>query len=217
MTLAAVAAGALAAASPAPADSGVELNHPPQAVIDGPSAVPSGGPTTFDGDRSRDPDGSISTYDWHAGGCGVEGANARHAVVTCNAPGPRLVTLSVRDNGVLGLGQFQRDGSAAHDVCVAGIAGPGSSDPFGFWGFDVYTDPTWAEPSIAVVPPYGPAPAEAYRSVDFPGACRRYSVRYFFPFQGAFQILAQFPPGAGPSWGSVIIYNGDTQSVQISG
>ncbi len=70
-------------------------NQPPTAVISGPVSGEVGLPLAFDGSASTDPEGGALTFEWSAG-TGVAATGAASSFVF-DAPGARVVTLTVRD------------------------------------------------------------------------------------------------------------------------
>jgi len=74
------------------------VNRPPQAVPGGPYTVDEGGLVTFDGDRSKDPDGRIVKYEWdfdHDGRAFTSDAEGK-TVSTRYPDGPAIIVVALR-------------------------------------------------------------------------------------------------------------------------
>lgn len=75
---------------------GTPQNQPPSAFAGGPYLGGVGMPIPLDGSLSKDPDGTIASYDWAFGdGTTGSGAKVMHAYT---GPGSYTVTLTVKDN-----------------------------------------------------------------------------------------------------------------------
>jgi PKD repeat protein len=74
------------------------VNRPPQAVPGGPYTVDEGGLVTFDGDKSKDPDGRIVKYEWdfdHDGRAFTSDAEGK-TVSTRYPDGPATIVVALR-------------------------------------------------------------------------------------------------------------------------